>query len=144
MSFNVPAATKIFVTSAVPLRDEMTIKRIRGLLVISADVTTGENQIGAIGAIIVTDTAVAAGVASMPDPITDINDEGWMMYQPFGMRSGDASGVGVTSLQVPFDSKAMRHISGGFQLAVIIANAHATHSFDVDFYLDRILATSRE
>ncbi len=140
---NLPAANKLLLVGFVPTAAEMTIHRIRGLLIISADVTTSENQVGAIGAIIATDTAVAAGVASLPDPLTDINDDGWLMYQAFGMRSGDPSGTGnQTSLQVPFDSKAMRKIQSGHQVVFVIANAHATHSFDIDYFNVRMLSKS--
>ena len=140
---NLPAASKLLLASFTSTAAEMTIHRIRGLLVISADVTTSENQLGAIGAIIATETAIAAGVASLPDPITDIDDDGWIMYQAFGMRSGDPSGVGPTSLAVPFDSKAMRRIQGGQALVVVVANAHATYSFDVDYFNMRLLSKSR-
>ena len=119
--------------------------RIRGGLLLSNDVVGGpESIIGAVGSIIATNTAVAVGVSSLPDPLTDIADEGWVMYQAFGARGSDPQGVGlINGLWVPFDSRGMRKLREGETLVTVIANAHATHAFDIDFQLFRLLSKSR-
>ena len=127
----VPAATKVLLFTAVlsnPGINE-TIRRTRGLISIRS-VDTGDIQrLGSLGFIVVNDLAAAAGVASMPGPITDGSDDGWFVWQP--VLSGKASAAILESEQFEFDSKAMRRIEEGFTIAVIAENAHATLDFEV-------------
>ncbi len=127
--------TKVLIATFVlsnPNIDE-TILRTVGLLAVKSDQTTAdEEQIGALGFIIVNDLAVAAGVASIPGPITDRGDDGWFVYVPIAQAFNFESGIGVNpnmSTQYPFDSKAKRKIQEGSQVAVVVENAHATSAF---------------
>ncbi len=57
-----------------------TIVRLRGSLYVASDQTaTNEDAHGALGAIVVRDAAAAAGVGSIPTPVTEQSDEGWFM-----------------------------------------------------------------
>ena len=76
---------------------------------------------GAFGALVVTDAAVVAGVASMPDPVTDADDDGWFLWVPFAQKASGSSS-GTIGFQYDFDSKAMRKLSEGFSVAFILAN----------------------
>ncbi len=135
----VPAASKVLIGSYVLSNaqiDETVIRNV-GVIGISSDqAAASELQIGAVGMILVTDVAHAAGVASIPGPITDIEDDGWLVYIPFCFEFRFVSGVGVEpdfSHLINFDSKAKRRVQEGSRVAVIAENAHATHAFRVMF-----------
>ena len=108
-----------------------TVRRTRGqLLVFSDQGANQELQSGAFGAIVVNDLALAAGVASIPGPVTDESDDGWFVWQPFGTLSA-ASGTGGNTIPVPalnfeYDSKAMRKVEEGFGIAFMVENSSAT------------------
>ena len=100
-----------------------TIRRTRGVLNVTSDqATVMENQVGALGAIVVNDVAIAAGVASLPGPLTDQDDDGWLLWVPVNQLSGStisSSTTGAAPAPWPFDSKAMRKVEEGFSLAFI-------------------------
>ena len=59
-----------------------TALRVVGMLSVASDQTAvSEHIVGALGLIRVSDTALAAGAASIPGPITDAGDDGWFVYQ---------------------------------------------------------------
>ncbi len=111
-----------------------TVIRTRGMFGILTDAATAsEFQHGAFGMIVVNDLAAAAGAASIPGPVVDASDDGWFVWEPF--LSAQES-VGATAVTVPmsvfhFDSKAARRVEQGFQIAIMVENASATHAFDV-------------
>ncbi len=134
----VPAASKVLLLSFTNAGDsELTIRRMRGLLTVGSDQIAGsELQLGAFGALITTDTAIAAGVASLPDPVTDVSDDIWMMYEHFGDNMQVFTAVGIEPhfvSQYVIDSKAMRRVPEGRALAFVVANSHATHGINVSF-----------
>ena len=133
----VPAASKVLISTVVlanPGIDETILRVVGGVRVISDQVVAIEDQLGAIGMHLITDTAFAIGITAIPDPVTDINDDGWFMYQAFGQRISIVSAVGFDGNMgefYPIDSSAKRVIEGGSRVAVVVANAHATHGFQV-------------
>ena len=134
---SVAAASKVLIggfTLSNPNIDE-TILRTVGSFSIRTDNNNGsEFQIGAFGMIRATDAAVAAGVASIPGPITDRGDDGWFTYAPFSYSSLLHTAVGFTmneSHTVQLDSKAKRRMEEGTQIALVVENAHATHGFTI-------------
>jgi len=72
-----------------------------------------------LGALVATDAAVAAGAAAVPDPITEIQDDIWVMISSISVSIGARSAFNDP---VRFDSRAMRKIDEGSQLVFIIAN----------------------
>ena len=122
---------KVLLALFVPLTGAftLTIRRIRLSLMWSSDQAAAtEEPDGAIGAAILSDTAIAVGVASLPDPITDIGDDIWMMYQGLNTKVvfSDATGVDSNAGRLyEIDSKAMRKIPEGMSLAFICATASA-------------------
>ena len=88
-----------------------TIRRTRGLISVASDQSGAvEGQLGAIGFVVVSDLAAAAGAASIPGPVTDAADDGWFVWEPivqFSSIVGAAAGRGAS---YPFDSKAMRKV----------------------------------
>ncbi len=123
-----------------------TILRVVGQVSVSSDQqAVSEDQIGAIGMCIVTDTAVATGITAVPDPVTDVNDDIWFMYQSFSQQMRFGTSVGLhpdwaTNYQI--DSKAKRIVQSGETIIVVAANAHASHSLQIAFSI-RVLGQVR-
>ncbi len=127
----VPAASKILLatTVSVPAGTGFTVRRARGSLsVISDQSAVIENQMGSMGFMVVSDIAVVAGAASIPGPSTQASDDAWFVWVPFNQATaqniGGGAGMGPA---YPFDSKAMRKVEGGFSVAIMVENFHATH-----------------
>ncbi len=119
--------------------DETVLRNV-GLISISTDQSAAsEFQHGALGIIIVTDTAAALGVAAIPSPIADSDDDGWLLHVPFSQFFDLGSNIGfnTTSVQYSFDSKAKRIVHDGSSLALVIENASATDGF----FLGMVLRT---
>ncbi len=109
--------------------------RVVGLIsVASNQIAATQSQIGAMGMIVVTDIALAAGAASIPGPVTDAADDGWFVFVPISQEFGfstAASWQANFAIQYHFDSKAKRVVSDGQSIAVMAENAHATHGFNI-------------
>ncbi len=82
-----------------------------------------EAQLGAWGLVVVSDLALAAGVASIPGPVTDASDDGWFVWEPLLNRMQSASLLEPRIFE--FDSKAMRRVEEGSGIAVVVENASA-------------------
>ncbi len=147
----VPAASKAIMLTVVlsnPGINE-TIRRTRGILTVSSDQEARlESVVGAIGAIVINDLAVAAGAASIPGPCTDNDDDGWFMWMPFQLLSAAsslgtaASFVAAGSVPFLFDSKAMRRVQEGFSMVFMIENAHPTFGLEFDFSVSLLSSLS--
>ena len=127
----VPAASKVLIASFTNVGDQdLTVRRIRGLLTVASDQQAAtELQLGAFGALVVTDAAVAVGITSIPDPVTEVADDMWMLYVHIGQQVRFGTAVGLEPhwvTQYVLDSKAMRKTPAGYSLAFVIANAAST------------------
>ena len=111
--------------------DETILRTVGTLAIRSDQLSATENQIGAMGIALVTDAAHAAGVASLPDPITEIADDGWLLYVPFvnNFTFITAAGFDNNIMRLDFDSKAKRVVSEGQRAAIVIANGDAANGF---------------
>ncbi len=102
------------------------VRRTRGRISVSSDQSAVmEQQTWALGFIVVTDVALAVGVASLPGPVTQANDDGWFVWESGVQISGWTAGGNVThSILAPydFDSKAMRKVEEGYAVAVVAEN----------------------
>ncbi len=133
---NIPAASKVLVstiTQSNPGIAETVLRTIGSFMVATDNAGTGEEQIGALGAMVVTDVAAGIGVASLPGPITNIGDDGWFLYVPIVQRNNNISDVGYDSLagiKYDFNSKARRRMEDGYSIVLVVENAHATFAFD--------------
>ena len=116
-----------------------TIRRtVGGILVRSDQVATAESYSGAVGAVIITDAAAAIGSTAIPGPVTEADDDGWFLWQGFAGEQGVDSSK--SQLWFPFDSRAMRRVSEGFQIAFVIETAGAdgiTFNMAVSLYATR-------
>ena len=105
-----------------------TIVRTRGLIAVRTDQQIAtEDPFGAIGFAVVRENAGAAGVGSLPTPITDEIDDVWFVHQFWtaGFLFTGASFADVTKV-FEFDSKAMRKIVDGDSIVIMLENASAT------------------
>jgi len=144
----VPAASKVLLGTFVlanPGIDE-TILRTVGVLTVQSDqAAASENQLGAIGMRIVTDRAGTVGITAIPDPVTEVSDDGWFMYQGFAQAftfldsTGFDSDAGHT---YAIDSSAKRVLEDGSRIAIVVANASSSHGLQVAIVL-RLLAMVR-
>ncbi len=127
----VAGATKVVVATGTLSNAGIgeTVRRTRGWVAVASDqVAATENAHGAFGAVVVSDAAVAIGVTAIPGPITDDDDDGWFVWQPVASRFVFVSGVGVDGHQYnvySFDSKAMRRVEEGFQIAFMFETGSA-------------------
>ena len=143
----VPASSKVLAATLALDNDgiDETILRVVGGIAIQSDAVASEIQVGAIGMCLVTDTAAALGITAVPDPVTDVQDDVWFFYLSFAQKLQvfDATGANPNfATWYPFDQKAKRIFSSGNTVAVVVANAHATHGFE--FMLnDRVLTQVR-
>jgi len=132
----VPAVTKVLLTTSIPdFPSGETVRRMRGTVFVQA-VEAGFTFHGAVGAFVANNTAVVAGVASLLDPVTDVQDDTWLWYQSFhggaGATAGEPGSAGANAGQVyAIDSKGMRRVEQGFTLVFVVANASATQDFNI-------------
>ena len=106
-----------------------TVRRTRGSIMVKSDQAgTDEEQIGALGFVVVSDLAIAAGAASIPGPVSEAQDDGWFVWQPL-VNAFEAGEAGREIFH--YDSKAMRRVEEGFTIAVMVENAHATTGMEV-------------
>jgi len=121
-----------FNAAALALRP-FTIVRSRFLLKYGSDqLAISETPQASIGMIVVSDQAVAAGVASLPGPTTDA-DAPWFVHEGaideflFGDATGFQGDAGFTK---EVDSKSMRKVGSNEDLA-IVAEQRATFGANV-------------
>ena len=89
-----------------------------------------------VGAAVFADNAVAAGVASLPDPITDVSDDLWTFIQPAPYSFTATPGIR------DFDSRGMRKIEEGQQLVYIAANGATGSSVEFAMYFRQLFKTA--
>ncbi len=103
-----------------------TVVRVRGMLsIISDQVAAAEEPFGAFGMCVVTDQASAAGLASLPSPISEEGSDVWFAYQ-FGAAPINTAGVMASVATSYFDSKAMRKVEDGETIVTLFENASAS------------------
>ena len=131
------AADTAILHQSVTWTDELglaTIVRTRGTLWVTTDQTGADEQpFGALGFSVVTTQASTAGVASVPTPTTDENDDSFFVWIPWLASNRFGSGVGFEQqafMQYDFDSKAMRKVTEGQDIIITLENASALHGMD--------------
>ena len=108
-----------------------TVRRTRGLISVGSDQSVAiENQLGAVGLVVINDVALTLGITAIPDPVSNDDDDGWFVFIPF-VRKGINSTGNSPSTEFEFDSKAMRRVEEGFGIAIVVANASLIHGFEV-------------
>ena len=121
-------------TLSNPGIDETVLRSVGGIAVRSDQLAADEFQEGAFGMIVVSDIAAAAGIASIPDPVSDIDDDGWFVYVPFQQAFTFSSAAGFDARGAtwyPFDSRAKRKVEDGSTIAVVVANANSATGLQI-------------
>jgi len=109
-------------STAVPSMIRPTVIRVRGELAHNPQAFSADlDYAGAVGFAIVSTDAFAAGVASIPGPVSDPGWDGWFLWTGFSyhLEFSDATGVSPMSKYQTLDSKAMRKITANETLVVI-------------------------
>ncbi len=97
-----------------------TIVRTRGVAGILTDSGgASENQGAVFGMSVVTEQALAVGVTAVPTPETDADSDSFFLYEPYIDRTFLQTAVGILQMrsQRVFDSRAMRKVEDGFDVA---------------------------
>jgi len=127
------SVSKIIGSGVTPTNHKLTIVRLRGeftgaLLTAAA---AGTGFIGALGVGVVTNAAFAIGPTAVPDPIADMEWDGWMYHRFFSCLSGGVIDGGAAAdhdqvngtygaFRYDVDSKAMRKIDEEEILVAIV------------------------
>ena len=111
-----------FNAAALALRP-FTIVRSHILLHVESDQSVAsESPAGALGLIIVSSEAVAAGSSAIPDPVGD-TDAPWHVWQPYvaQFELGDATGFTTNGgRDYIVDSKAMRKVGNNEDQSIVV------------------------
>jgi len=102
-----------------------TIIRTRGVMHVRSDqVIASETYIGDLGLAIVSDQAIAIGVSAVPTPLTDKGSDLWFVYEQLigHFQFGDLTGFNTGGVSKEIDSKGMRRVEEGSDLAVVVEN----------------------
>ena len=115
------SAAQLVPTSVTATVEGLTIVRIRGtfLIFLTSVGSNVDGLTGAVGIGIVTDEAIAAGVAAVPTPFSDDDDELWMWHHYFhciGASTSSPSQQPAATVRMEIDSKAMRKLPQGNSL----------------------------
>ena len=108
--------------AALALRP-FTIVRTHFELALASDQAAAiEHQICGVGIAVVSDQAVAVGVTAVPNPVTHMGSNLWLMHQ---LLYGDESALTDrtrSETRVSVDSKAMRKVEVGQDIVVVVEN----------------------
>ncbi len=118
-----------------------TVVRNRGMVMVFSDQeANSELQEGAYGEIVVSDQAVAAGVASIPTPVTEDSSD-WHVYQRFMSAYAVVSAVGVfvRGFRYDIDSKAMRKVDLGEDLIAVVESSSISAGLKVISYTRNLI-----
>jgi len=109
-----------------------TIIRNRGVMHLASDqISASESYMAHMGCAVVSDQALAIGVTAVPTPVTDRDSDLWFLYESlvsrelFGDATGFNDGAGVAK---EYDSKGMRKVEEGQDLAFVLENEGAPFS----------------
>ena len=104
-----------------------TIVRTRFQVMYGSDqLAAAEIPIGVLGMVIVQEKAATLGISAVPTPVTEA-DADWFVYQPVMSTFDFISGTGVsnTFVQYDVDSKAMRKVDEGQDIALVFEQESA-------------------
>ena len=108
-------------TTLTPAHGGETVVRVRGLLtgVLKTASAVGDGGFGAFGIGVVTSSAAAVGVGSIPTPLTEAGWDGWLLHQYYALNSSVGAGGPVEGFHLALDSKAMRKMTADDRLVFV-------------------------
>ena len=113
--------------AALLLLRPFTIVRSRLLISYSTDQRSAdEHPFGAVGLIVVKESATAIGITALPTPITEVNAD-FFVYQGVDANFAFTTGTGYRNIHTHYvvDSKAMRKVDVDDDIAWILENRAA-------------------
>ena len=105
-----------------------TIVRVRGWLSLSSDqAVAGENYAASLGLAVVSAEALAIGVTAVPTPQAEKDSDLWFLYEELSGRVSAVTSTGISdaSPSTRIDSKAMRKVEDGQDVAVLEESLNA-------------------
>ena len=119
----IPVETKLILGSFIlATQFDETVLRVRGEIMATSDQTALlERAEGALGMIVVSEDAFAAGISAVPGPVSDIGNDGWFLWQAYTTYFDLIQGM--TPHFITIDSKAKRIIREGSRIAVVAEGA---------------------
>ncbi len=141
------SSTKVLIGGLTPgAALDFTILRIRGVFGIKSDQSAAdEDQLGALGFIIVNADAFTVGITAIPGPITDASAD-WFLWMPFAHSFEFSTGVGSMAdfrHEHVIDNKAQRVFQGTEKrVAIVVESTSASFGFDINI-IARILSRVR-
>ena len=105
--------------AALALRPFTIVRTLLWFNIISDQSAAVENQFGALGLAVVSDQAVAVGVTAVPNPISDQGSDLWFGYKGYGQSGSTDATAGNVGRSYVLESKAMRKVDIGEDLAVV-------------------------
>jgi len=122
--------TKVIIASFDPAANgflKPTVVRTRGEVSLGpgAGVESDVEIVAAYGLCVVSDQALAAGAASIPDPFDDAGWDGWFVWRSIHLTqeaSGTPATITLNSVQQEVDSKAMRKVSDNESIILMAAS----------------------
>ena len=141
----VASATKVILAQFVVATgvDEVIERIVGNLTVAPASSAASQTVIGAVGAIVVSADAAAAGVASIPGPVSDAASQ-WMFYQMFQVEFVLHTAVGAEILGVTqsFDNRSRRVLRDN-EVLIFVGEQPATGDSGVVLLQARVLGRIR-
>jgi len=130
--------------SSVGLFDGETVIRVRGSLqaFLTSVTAAGDGYHVAVGIGVFTSEAFAAGIASLPSPISDMDWNGWLyhrFYDLHGAAAGSPEADVSTSIQFEVDSKAMRKVNDGVTIGCLVQGVELGDSVMGVYFQSRLL-----
>ena len=112
-----------FLTGAqVAAISPFTITRTVGSLTVMSDqVAAAEYPFLGVGAMVVSEVARVAGIASLPTPFLEESDDAWFLYVTGAAGGGTINGAPAQT--VHFDSRAQRKVEEGSAVVWTVENA---------------------
>ncbi len=112
-----------------------TVVRTRGILHMHSDQSAADEfQDVAYGQAKISEQAAAIGVTAMPTPDTDVESDLWFVYERIMSQFLFVTAAGVESVEgvmILFDSKSMRKVEDGEQLASVVEAGSLSDGFTV-------------
>jgi len=103
---------------------DATVLRTRGELIVVAipDAATDSDVLG-LGLIVVSAAALSVGGTSVPGPIADVSNDGWLWHRFVGLDAAGDTAVDASSnasvVRVEIDAKAMRRMPQDWALVLM-------------------------
>ncbi len=120
------ALVSVLNAAALGLRPFTIIRSHLEALIISDQQGATESQISAVGIAIVGDQATTIGITAVPRPASDAGSDLWFLHQWMlndFTRGSDATGFQSNAgTHYSIDSKAMRKVEDGQDLALVLEN----------------------